>query len=106
MSSQLSEVKKIDSIKCIIGPHMTEKAYNEDVQQYVFKVAAKSSKGEIKDAIENFFNVEVKSVKTLNVKGKVKSFKQKLGRRKSWKKAYVQLKDGHELDFVDAVDKG
>lgn len=100
------QIKKIDSIKAILGPHMTEKAYNEDVQQYVFKVAQKSNKAEIKEAIENFFEVKVKSVKTLNVKGKIKSFKQRKGQRSNWKKAYVQLHEGFDLDFVDAVDKG
>lgn len=101
-----SQIKEIDSIKIIIGPHMTEKAYNDAMQQYVFKVKSKSNKLEIKQAIEKFFNVQVKSVKTLNVKGKAKTFKQRKGQRNNWKKAYVQLQDGHELDFVDAVDKG
>lgn len=101
-----SQIKEIDSIKILIGPHMTEKAYNDAMQQYVFKVNTKSNKLDIKNAIEKFFSVKVKSVKTLNVKGKVKTFKQKKGKRNNWKKAYVQLQEGHTLDFVDAVDKG
>lgn len=101
-----SQIKKIESINAIIGPHMTEKAYNDQINQYVFRVKNNSNKIEIKTAIENFFNVKVKSVKTLNVKGKVKSFKQRLGKRQDWKKAYVQLCDGYELDFIDSVDKG
>ena len=101
-----NQIKQIESINAIIGPHMTEKAYNDTVNQYVFKVRKTSTKADIKVAIENFFSVKVKSVKTLNVKGKVKSFKQRLGKRQDWKKAYVQLQDGYELDFIDAVDKG
>lgn len=101
-----TQIKEIDSIKILIGPHMTEKAYNDAMQQYVFKVNAKSNKVDIKNAIEKFFSVKVKSINTLNVKGKAKTFKQRKGKRSNWKKAYVQLQDGHQLDFVDAVDKG
>lgn len=101
------QVKEIENIKVILGPHMTEKAYSDNnMQQYVFKVTKDANKTEIKQAVESLFEVKVKTVKTLNVKGKVKSFKQRLGKRKSWKKAYVQLQDGFDLDFVGAVDKG
>ncbi len=100
------QLKQIDNLKVIIGPHMTEKAYSDNAQQYVFKVTKDANKASIKHAVESLFDVKVKSVKTLNVKGKVKTFKQRLGKRKDWKKAYVQLQAGFDLDFVAAVDKG
>lgn len=101
-------LRDIDRLKLLIGPHMTEKSYADDekIQHYVFKFLPKATKEDIKSVIESFFNVKVKSVKTLNVKGKVKSFKQRLGKRKSWKKAYVELHEGHEIDFIGASEKG
>lgn len=107
MSEALKE-RDIEVAKVLIGPHMTEKSYadSDTIQSYVFKVLPKANKLDIKKAIENFFNVKVKSVKTLNVKGKIKTFKQRKGRRKSWKKAYVELHQGNEIDFIGAGDKG
>ena len=57
--------------------------------------------GEIKAAVELLFKVDVESVQVSNVKGKVKRFRGAVGRRKSWKKAYVCLKSGQEINFVD-----
>lgn len=107
MSKELS-LRDLEISKIIIGPHMTEKSYTDadTIQNYVFKVLPKASKADIKSAIENFFGVKVKSVRTLNVKGKVKTFKQRVGKRKSWKKAYVELHNGNEIDFVGAGEKG
>ncbi len=101
-----NKLKEIEAIKVVIGPHMTEKSYlNADkINQYVFKVQKKANKVDIKNAIELFYSVKVKSVKTLNVLGKTKSFKQKIGKRKDWKKAYIQLQEGFKLDLVDAVE--
>lgn len=103
-----TEVKQVESLKILLGPHMTEKSYSAtgDVNQYVFKVLPSATKNDVKFAIENLFSVNVKSVNTVNVNGKTKSFKQKPGKRKDWKKAYIQLEQGQELDFVGAVDKG
>lgn len=97
---------KIDLVKLIHGPHMTEKSYKEgsDAGQYVFKVDKSANKSQIKEAVESFFNVKVKSVNTLNQNGKTKSFKQKQGKRKDWKKAYVHLEKDHELDFIGAAE--
>lgn len=103
-----NNLKEIETIKVLVGPHMTEKSYgvSGDVENYVFKVMPSATKSCVKSAVEKLFDVKVKSVNILNVKGKVKSFKQKTGKRKDWKKAYVQLQDGFELDFVGAVEKG
>ena len=65
---------------------------------YVFKVCNDSNKSEIKQAIQDLFNDEVKSVNTLIQKGKQKRFRGKLGKRTSLKKAFVKLADGQTID--------
>jgi large subunit ribosomal protein L23 len=57
-------------------------------------------KPEIKRAVEKMFNVEVEHVRTVSVRGKRKSFQRTLGKRSDWKKAYVRLKPGHDIDFL------
>jgi len=86
----------------LLSPHVTEKAtlVGESSNQFVFKVIQNAEKGEIKHAVETMFNVEVDSVRTINVKGKTKRFGSRMGKRKNWKKAYVTLKSGHNIDFV------
>ncbi len=66
----------------------------------IFKVARNATKPEIKAAVEMLFKVEVKSVQVSNVKGKTKRFGRFIGRRDHWKKAYVCLKPGQEIDFT------
>jgi len=85
-------------------PHVTEKStlVGEKSNQYVFKVLSNANKKEIKAAVEKMFTVEVLNVQTLNVKGKQKRFGAGIGKRKNWKKAYVRLKSGHEIDFMGA----
>ncbi|MBT72025.1 MAG: 50S ribosomal protein L23 [Gammaproteobacteria bacterium] len=88
----------------ILGPHISEKStlMGEDNNQYVFKVASDASKPEIKQAVESLFNVVVEDLQVLNVKGKTKrSTRGKVRRRPGWKKAYVRLEVGHEIDFAD-----
>ena len=67
----------------------------------IFRVATDATKPEIKAAVELLFKVDVESVQVANVKGKVKRFKGATGRRKGWKKAYVSLKPGQEINFVE-----
>ncbi len=88
----------------ILAPVVSEKSTlaAEDSNQFVFKVLKVANKLEIKKAVELMFEVEVDSVKVLNVKGKVKRFGQSLGKRSDWKKAYVKLKPGHDIDFASA----
>ena len=71
-------------------------------KQFVFKVQKNSTKKQVKSAVEVMFNVEVDSVRVLNVKGKQKRFGKSLGQRSDWKKAYVKLKPGHEIEFSAA----
>ncbi|AOE50692.1 MULTISPECIES: 50S ribosomal protein L23 [Kangiella] len=89
-------------LKVLLAPHVSEKAtiLAENDNQFVFKVAKDANKREIKKAVETLFEVEVESVRTLNMKGKRKRFGLQEGRRPNWKKAYVSLKPGQDLDFV------
>lgn len=88
----------------ILGPHVSEKStlLGEDSNQYTFKVAVDATKAEIKQAVEGIFNVLVEDLQTLNVKGKTKrTARGKIRRKANWKKAYVRLEAGHEIDFAD-----
>ncbi len=88
----------------VLGPHVSEKtAIMGDLNnQYAFKVAVDATKPELKEAIETLFKVAVEDVKILNVKGKTKkSAKGQLRRQPNWKKAYVKLGQGHEIDFAE-----
>ncbi len=90
--------------KVIQAPHISEKAAiaAELGNQVVFKVAIDATKPEIKKAVEKLFEVKVESVNVLNVKGKVKRNRFGDIRKASWKKAYVKLAAGQEIDFADA----
>lgn len=66
---------------------------------YVFKVLPNATKFEIKKAVETIFNVKVQAVNTLNMNGKSRRTKYGVGRRSDWKKAYVKLQDGQQIDF-------
>lgn len=90
--------------KIILAPVVSEKTsrIGDQHRQYAFKVVDDATKDEIKAAVEELFKVTVLGVQTCNVKGKKKFFRQKLGSRKSWKKAYVTLKEGDEINFVGA----
>ena len=88
----------------VLGPHVSEKSsiMSELNNQVAFKVARDATKPEIKQAIEGLFNVEVKEVQVLNVKGKTKrTARGKTRRRSDWKKAYIRLEQGHEIDLAD-----
>jgi len=83
----------------IRSPLVSEKAtFISQYNYYVFKVSPKSKKPEIKQAIEKLFKVDVKSVNTLNQKGKRKRFKGKMGMRPNTKKAFVKLAEGQTID--------
>ncbi len=88
--------------KVLLAPRMTEKSTRiaESSNQYVFKVSSDSNKSEIKAAVEKLFEVNVKSVRIVNVKGKSKTFKLRSGRRNNWKKAYVRVQEGQVIDLL------
>ena len=90
----------------ILGPHVSEKAamLGDANNQYVFKVARSATKSEIKKAVEALFSVSVASLQVLLVKGKTKrGAGGRVRRRSDWKKAYVRLEAGHEIDFANIV---
>lgn len=90
-------------LQVLLAPQISEKAtYIADKnEQVVFRVVNDATKPEIKAAVELLFKVEVDSVQTANVKGKSKRFGRFNGQRKGWKKAFVCLKAGQEINFVD-----
>ena len=89
-------------MQVLIAPQVSEKStfVGEKNNQFVFRVLPDATKPEIKAAVELMFKVEVESVQVSNVKGKEKRFGRFIGRRRNWKKAYVCLKPGQEINFA------
>jgi large subunit ribosomal protein L23 len=87
--------------KILLGAHISEKAtvIADEANQFAFKVAKDATRPEIKEAVEKIYGVSVKNVTVLNVKGKVKRTQRGISKKPSWKKAYVRLNDGHDIDF-------
>ena len=88
----------------ILGPHVSEKStlLSENNNQYTFKVALNATKPEIREAVEKLFNVAVDELQVLRVKGKTKrTARGKIRKKSDWKKAYVRLEAGQEIDFAD-----
>ncbi|MBT3505504.1 MAG: 50S ribosomal protein L23 [Piscirickettsiaceae bacterium] len=90
--------------KIILGPVVAEKATRvaENHNQVVLKVLPSANKLEIKKAVELLFDAQVESVTTTNVKGKIKRTGRVMGKRNDWKKAYVTLAEGSDINFVGA----
>ena len=88
----------------LLGPHVSEKAaiVADLNNQYVFRVAIDATKREVRNAVEQLFKVNVDDVQTLKVKGKVKRNRYGFSTKPSWKKAYVRLEQGQEIDFASA----
>jgi large subunit ribosomal protein L23 len=84
------------------SPHISEKTaiLGDAANQHVFRVATDAKKPEIKAAVEQLFKVKVADVRTVNVNGKTKRMGARKGRRNDWKKAYVSLEQGHEIDLA------
>ena len=89
-------------MKVLLEPHISEKSTNvaEQGNQVVLKVTTDATKSEIKQAVEKLFNVTVEGVQVSNSKGKVKKTRFGLGKRKDWKKAYVRLSAGDDINFL------
>ena len=87
--------------KVILMPHVSEKSVMiaDNVKQQTFKVASYATKNDVKEAIEKLFDVEVVNVNILTVTGKNKFFGRTKGKRKNYKKAYVTLKEGQDIDL-------
>jgi large subunit ribosomal protein L23 len=93
------------ALDVIAGPLITEKGtlVGEEGNQVVFRVRPWANKIEIRRAVEQLFKVKVEKVRTVNYLGKVRRVGRNVGRRASWKKAYVTLKEGHRIDFFEHV---
>lgn len=89
-------------MQILLAPQVSEKAtmLADKYQQIVFHVVGDATKPEVKAAVELLFKVEVLGVQIANIKGKSKRFGKFVGRRKDWKKAYVALKPGQEINFM------
>ena len=99
-------ISKEKMYQTILSPLVTEKATALTEQsQVVFKVRIEATKPEIKAAVEFMFKTQVKSVSVVNVRGKEKRFGRFMGKRNSWKKAYVALQTGQEINFADGEVK-
>ncbi len=113
MSSAATGTKNTERLmKVLLAPVVSEKStfIGEKNNQYTFRVTSNATKPEIKAAVELMFSgkdkkIEVLSVQVVNIKGKEKRFGGATGRRKNWKKAYVRLKSGQEINFAAGESK-
>jgi large subunit ribosomal protein L23 len=104
MSAQMFNPERL--LQVIIAPQVSEKAtyIAEKHNHVIFRVAQDATKSEVKAAVELIWkpqNIQVKSVQIANVKGKKKRFGRFNGRRSNWKKAYVSIQSGQEINFSD-----
>ncbi|MEN8213666.1 MAG: 50S ribosomal protein L23 [Pseudomonadota bacterium] len=88
-------------MKVLLGGVVSEKSANvAESNQVVFRVSSDASKPEIRRAVEQMFDVDVTDVRVVNVKGKTKRFGAMQGKRSDWRKAYVRLKEGQDIDLM------
>ena len=100
--SSLAHQEKL--MQVLLGPHVSEKstAVAESGKQVVFKVRLDATKQQVRRAVESLFEVKVDNVTIARMPSKVKRFGTRSGVRAGWKKAYVRLAPGHDIDFVGA----
>lgn len=86
----------------ILSPHLSEKATiaAQERREYVFEICKSATKPEVKEAVENLFKTQVDAVRIVNVKTKPKRFGAMQGSSKAWKKAYVTLQAGQQIDLA------
>ena len=101
----MTQAKKynIDQLmNVVLAPVVSEKStfVADKNRQYVFRVSDRATKPEIKAAVELMFKIKVDSVTVANVKGKERRFGRTIGRKRNWKKAYVRLAEGQEINFA------
>ncbi|MCY4200951.1 MAG: 50S ribosomal protein L23 [Gammaproteobacteria bacterium] len=103
-ASAVNTAREERKYEVLRSPHITEKATRiaDESRQYVFRVAKDATKKDIARAVEEIFKVEVLGVTTLHVKGKLKGGfgRRKPHRQASWKKAYVRIAEGQDIDFL------
>ncbi|OUD15606.1 50S ribosomal protein L23 [Thioflexithrix psekupsensis] len=97
----MNTTQKMRLMQILLAPRVSEKTTVVAEQgQHVFTVLPDATKAEVKQAVEMMFNVKVASVQTLNVKGKRKNFGRTRGKRSDWKKAYVCLQPGFDINLI------
>jgi large subunit ribosomal protein L23 len=91
-------------MKVLIAPIVSEKSTRlaDENRQFVFRVLRDASKPDVRKAVELMFDVKVEAVQIANVRGKTKRFGQSTGKRSDWKKAFVTLAEGHDINFMGA----
>jgi len=91
-------------MKVLVAPVVSEKSTRlaDKHRQFVFKVVKDASKPEVRKAVELMFDVKVDAVRITNVKGKIKRSGSRLGKRSDWKKAFVTLAEGHDINYMGA----
>jgi large subunit ribosomal protein L23 len=91
-------------MQVLLGPHVSEKATSvaESGNQVVFKVRNDATKTDVKKAVELLFEVKVERVSVVRIPAKQKRFGQRSGARQAWKKAYVRLAPGQDINFMSA----
>jgi len=91
-------------LNTLLAPHISEKStMAADANGiHVFKVNTSATKADIKQAVEELFEVKVAHVRVMNVKGKTKRFGQRMGKRSDWRKAYVKLAEGQDIALAGA----
>ncbi len=101
MSAQAYQEKLM---QVLLGPHVSEKAtaLADGSHQVVFKVRSDATKNDVRRAVELLFEVKVARVSVARMPAKIKRFGTNVGRRSAWKKAYVRLAPGHDINFVGA----
>ncbi len=94
-----------DFYRILEKPLITEKStmMQEQANRVMFQVKRTANKLQIKEAVQNIFNVTVLHVNTINVKPKSRRFGKHIGQTKAWKKAIVLLKEGDRIDFFEGV---
>jgi len=107
MSATPSARKQERLMEVLLAPVVSEKStfVGEKNNHYAFRVVPDATKPEIKAAVELMFKAQVKSVQIVNITGKDKRFGSIVGRRRNWKKAYVCLKAGQEINFAEGETK-
>ncbi len=91
-------------MKVLLAPIVSEKTTRQadTNRQFAFRVLPGATKPEVRKAVELMFDVKVDSVQISNVRGKIKRHGATVGKRADWKKAYVTLAEGHDIDFMGA----
>ena len=92
---------KLEPHQVLLRPFVTEKGVHRATRhnQYAFEVHRDATKLDVREAVEALFNVKVEKVRTQNRKGKLRRYRFRYGRTSDWKRAIVQLKPEHKIDF-------